>query len=550
MIEVELPDGSIAEFPDGTAPDVITDALKRQFQESQQSQDLRSDLSAMTQNPDTAAFNRQQYENLPGWQKPIVAASDVGQLTAKGAMNMFGISPEKVAATVRAPFTGRSYEDELRDQKAFTQRARDRAGSAATGAEVVGGATAGLGAARNGLTLLRGGVATAPGIGGVAARTGLMGIEGAGYGAANAFANDRDIAEGAMYGAAGGAGGNLISEAATSLLSKAAGAFNKKPVTPTKDELVALKDAAYDAADNAGVMFTPKAVDRIRSKVINDLTELGFDTALHPGATAALKRVQGLSGQNVTLKGLDAVRKVASNGYMPATERGAKANNLAVSKIIQAIDDVIAKPGSNDILMGDKAGMKALQEARKYASRVSKLETVENLVKRGNIQADRNITDTAVKSVKTQLSKINDPFGGWGRGFTKAEREAAAKAASYTPAQRALHGASVMNPFGGGKLTAAGHTGLAAYNLATGNLLGLGAQAIGAGVGAGFGKAGEHLANKSVRELTELIARGGILAPTTKNAVQKLAESKRDAIARGLLSYAILNSRREEAPAK
>jgi len=31
MIEVELPDGSIAEFPDGTAPDVIKGALQKRF---------------------------------------------------------------------------------------------------------------------------------------------------------------------------------------------------------------------------------------------------------------------------------------------------------------------------------------------------------------------------------------------------------------------------------------------------------------------------------------------------------------------------------------
>ena len=31
MIEVELPDGSIAEFPDGTAPDVMKDALQKKF---------------------------------------------------------------------------------------------------------------------------------------------------------------------------------------------------------------------------------------------------------------------------------------------------------------------------------------------------------------------------------------------------------------------------------------------------------------------------------------------------------------------------------------
>lgn len=503
--------------------------------ESQQSQELRSELSSMTQNPDTAAFNRQQYENLPGWQKPIVAASDVGQLTAKGAMNMFGISPEKVAATVRAPFTGRSYEDELRDQKAFTQRARDRAGSAATGAEVVGGATAGLGAARNGLTLLRGGVATAPGIGGVAARTGLMGIEGAGYGAANAFANDQDITEGAMYGAAGGAGGNLISEAATSLLSKAAGAFNKKPSIPGKDELIALKDAAYDVADRSGVVFTPNAVDRVGRKVVSDLTDIGFDPALQPGAAAALKRIRELGGQNVTLKGLDTIRKIASNGYIP----GNQSNNLAISKIIEAIDDVTTKPGAKDILMGDKGGLKALQEARKYASRVAKLEKVERAVQLAELRAGStgsggNVDNATRQNLRRLLEKP--------RGFTADEQAALTNVVKGTGGQNMLRLAGKLSPSGNGLMAALGIGGTM-VNPAIGalSLGGMGAKA-----------AADRMTQSNVKALTDIIAAGGSKSATqaAKNTVQKLAESKRDAIARGLLSYAILNSRREEAPAK
>lgn len=542
IFEVQGPDGSTYEID---APDEGTALSAFQSysspQESQQSQDLRSQLSDMTQNPDTADFERRRFDSLPTWQKPIVAASDMGQLAANGAT--FGFL-DKGVALARAPFTGRTYAEELEGQRALTQSARNRAGSAGAAAEIGGSVGTGLGLAGRGATLAgRFGSAGMEGAKGLLARAALMGVEGEGYSALSSAGYDSEYTPG--IGLAAGALGNVAAEGITKGVSKVAGAFNKKPVTPSKDELVALKDAAYDAADKAGVVFTPNAVDRIRSKVIIDLTEMGYDPALHPGAKAVLSRIQGLSGQNVTLKGLDTIRKVASNGFIP----GEKSNNLAVSKIIGAIDDVTSSPGAKDVLMGDKAGMKALQEARKYASRVAKMETAENLIKKGNIHADRNITDTRVKSVKEQLAKINDPFSGWGRGFNAAEKEAAAKAATYTPAQRALHGASVMNPFGGGKLSAAGHLGAAGVNIASGNLPGLALQAAGAGIGAGLGKAGEALANKSVKEFTDLIARGGILAPTTKNAVQRLAESKSDLIARGILGYA-LERARNQAPAQ
>jgi hypothetical protein len=53
--------------------------------ESDTSKNLRSELSAITQNPAKA-----QYDALPGWQKPLVAASDIVDLTANGLTMGFG----------------------------------------------------------------------------------------------------------------------------------------------------------------------------------------------------------------------------------------------------------------------------------------------------------------------------------------------------------------------------------------------------------------------------------------------------------------------------
>jgi hypothetical protein len=510
-----------------TVDDVRNFRASQPAPESQQSVDLRGELSAMTQNP-----ARGQYEMLPAWQKPIVAGSDILQTFANGATMGFG---DKAVAGARSFATGNDYASELAEARRQTTGARNRAGGAGLASEISGAIAAPVALAGKGLTLAgRGGTAAMTGAKGLAARSALMGAEGAGYGAVTAAGNDQDIGTGAMLGAASGVGGNILGEGISAGVGKVAGWFNKKPSPPMgMDKLAANKEAAYKLSEKAGVIIKPEGMKHLADKVEADLANFGYDPDLHPGAKVALKKITEKLGQNVTLKGLDTIRKTAGNAYI----QGNKSNNAAVSKIVQHIDDLIESNDPNLMAGLDTAvGTKALKIAREYAKRSFKMEKANNLILKGNQMADRNITDTRVKSVKSQLAKINDPFSSWGRGFTSAEKEAAAKASKYTPAQRALHGASVLNPFGGGKLSAAGHLAAGAANLATGNLPGLALQAAGGVAGAGFQKAGEALANKSVQEFVDLVARGGVPAPVVQNALQRLAHAKREAVSRALMA--------------
>jgi hypothetical protein len=510
-----------------TVDDVRNFRASQPATESQQSVDLRGELSAMTQNP-----ARGQYEMLPAWQKPIVAGSDILQTFANGATMGFG---DKAVAGARSLALGTEYGNELAEARRQTTGARNRAGGAGLASEISGAIAAPVALAGKGLTLAgRGGTAAMTGGKGLAARSALMGAEGAGYGAATAAGNDQDIGKGAAYGLAGGIGGNVLGEGIAKGVGKVAGMFNRKPSPPMgMDKLAANKEAAYKLSEKAGVIIKPEGMKHLADKVEAYLANFGYDPDLHPGAKVALKKITEKLGQNVTLKGLDTIRKTAGNAYV----QGNKSNNAAVSKIIQHIDELIESNDPNLMAGLDTAvGTKALKIAREYAKRSFKMEKANNLILKGNQMADRNITDTRVKSVKSQLAKINDPFSSWGRGFTAAEKEAAAKASKYTPAQRALHGASVLNPFGGGKLSAAGHLAAGAANLATGNLPGLALQAAGGVAGAGFQKAGEALANKSVQEFVDLVARGGVPAPVVQNALQRLAHAKREAVSRALMA--------------
>ena len=133
IFEIEGPDGSIYEIdaPDEQSAVSGFQQMIGGSQPSAAASEFAASASAATQNP-----ARGQYEALPAWQKPIVAASDIAQRTADGAMFGFG---DEIAAGIRAPFTGRSYADELADQERRSTGERNRAGAAAPVAEIAGG---------------------------------------------------------------------------------------------------------------------------------------------------------------------------------------------------------------------------------------------------------------------------------------------------------------------------------------------------------------------------------------------------------------------------
>jgi len=491
--------------------------------------------SGATQNPAKA-----QYDALPGWQKPIVAASDAVQLFGTGATFGFG---DKAVAGARSLLGDKSYEDELAEQRRLTEGARRRSGSAGLATELTGAVATPLAIAKKGLTLAGlGGTAGMTGLKGLGVRSALMGAEGAGYGALTAKGNDQDIGTGAMLGAAGGFGGNIVGEGISAGLDKIAGLFNKAPVRNTAAKLNAGKDAAYALSEKAGVIIKPQGLQKLHQKVVDEFTEFGFDPALQPRAAAVLARIEKDIGNNVTLKGLDTIRKVASNAYDPMN----KSNNALVSKVIKRIDQLIDSNDPNLMAGIDTAiGTKALKVAREFAHRARKLETVENLIVRGQRRGASNKSQNVEQATKRQIVSLLNKGA---RGFNPAEKAAAERALGYGRGERLLDAASGALPLG--RLSGLAHMSLGGANLATGNVLGLAAQGGSMVVGYAAKKAAESLAAKSVNEFVDLVARGGVPAPVVKNALQLLAKSKRDAVSRALMAVMVNRGSRAQTPAQ
>lgn len=334
----------------------------------------------------------------------------------------------------------------------------------------------------------------------------------------------RDVVGSAIIGAGVGGALPVVAKGASGAIDKVAGWFNPKAAAMGVDDLKAAATAAYDSAEQAGVAFNGDGVNSLRSNIIKDLTDHGFDPANEPGVMPIVKRLQDMGSGNVTLKGLDTLRKVASNGFVP----GNKSNNAAITQIIGRIDELVTKADPSHVLMGNaKAGAQALREARKFWASGRKLETVNELLDRAGLNAGSSGAGGNVENATRQQLKRLLTNPGLKRGLTADEQAAARKAVLGSKTQNALRLAGKLSPQGNGLMLAIGGAGTIAAP----------ATAIPAMI-AGYGakKTSEYLSRKSVGELVNLIAQGGDKStiPVIKNAVQLLAESKRVALARAL----------------
>ncbi len=458
--------------------------------------------------PRTPANVQAEFDAMPWYHKAAVAADDLVRSAANGAT--FGYA-DKLAGWANGTGT------EAERQK--SAEASMRGGSATTAAEIGGAIATPVLAAGVGASLPRM-AASVPGVTGTLARSGLAAVEGAGYGALNASGHDQDIGEGALMGAIFGAGGNAAGEAVATGTRKVAGAFNAKPKIPTMDELSTAARQAYDAADKAGVIFTPQATGRLQSEIVQTLTDAGFDPALQPGAAAVLRRLQDLQGQNVTLKGLDTLRKVAGGGFIP----GNKSNNAAVSAIVNRIDDLVGNTQAGEVLSGDAtAGAEALKTARDLWSRMSKANAVTEAAARGELNAAAAGSGANRENASHQVMKALRNNKSATRGFTPDEQAALMQAITGTPDQNALRLVGKLSP-----------TGIVSGALSSGAGYQMGGP-VGAVAAPAVGyfarKGAERMQDGFVQDLVDIIMAGGSKAATLTpaNAVQAAIDANRNA---------------------
>ncbi len=514
MIEAELFDGTVLEFPEGTPPEVVQNTVKTQTER------LRSAApQGQAAGPRDPATVQSEFDAMPWYRQLPQAADDIVRLGLDGAS--FGYM-DKLAGYLDG--TGAA------PQRALTEEARTRAGLAGTVADI-GGAILGPGKVLKAGGVLPSLAKGVTGTTGALGRAGLAGVEGAGYGVLSATGHDTDPIRGAVTGAAFGAAGQALGEAASGAVDKVAGAFNKKPQIPTYDEIKAAKTAAYDAADNSGVIFTPDAMTKLRDTVTSKLADMGYDPALQPGAATVLRRLEDFQGQNVTVKGLDTLRKVAGNGFDPMN----KGNNEAVRRIINSIDEAVSSPQTGDVLTGNaQVAAEAYPRARELYSRTAKADDVQAAVERAKLNAsssgsgmnEENTTRQALKSLLLH-NKSNR--------FTPDETEALKQAVFGTTDQNVVRWLGKLAPTGTVSTGMSGMTGAAVGSLFGSPFVGAAAAPV---IGLGARRVALETERKNVDKLMEIILSGGTRAgaEAPPNAVQEIVKEYKDPIMRAIFA--------------
>lgn len=392
-------------------------------------------------------------------------------------------------------------------QAELQRRREERSPVASTVGSIAGALGASAPLAAGGLSFLNGAKPA------VASMLGRGAAEGAAYGTAYGAGKGQGLEERGYNALSGGIAGGVTGGA----IGAAGGALAARGVraaAPSVDDLRAAGQAAYQQADQAGVIFTPSAVSRLKSAIGQKLVGIGYDPALQPGAAAVVKRIDDLAGQNVTLSGLDSLRKVASNGFIP----GNKSNNKAIGDIISSIDDLVTSPNAAEVLTGDAQGASsALKAAREMWSRLSKAERISDAVEKAELRAastgSGGNTDNAIRQNLRRI--LEKP-----RGFSPEELAALEKVVKGSPVQNALRLAGKLSPQGNGLMAALGIGGTMVNPMVgVASLGGMGAKA-----------AADAMTKGNVAVIDALIRNGGTpaqrpLTPIAQAIVQALTRA-------------------------
>jgi hypothetical protein len=196
-------------------------------------------------------------------------------------------------------------------------------------------------------------------------------------------------------------------------------------VIPTTAELKETAGKLYKFADDSGVSFRKNAFQSFATKTAAELRKEGVDPTLTPKAEAALRRLESVSDQPITISELERLRRVA---LISAMSTDAADRNFG-GQLIQKIDDFIENATPSQFRVQDPKALEALKEARQLWKQGKKSQILENIFNVAELRAETNFTQSgmeqALRSRLTNLA-VNEKLM---RSFSKTEQQAIRDAA-------------------------------------------------------------------------------------------------------------------------
>ncbi len=401
MIEVELPDGSIAEFPDGTPNDVIKGALQKRFGSPQQQPAAEAQAPKQERLPandvDAAKAARDDYYSrgiYAGSYNPLGPIAKSIDAFASGAQRapLFGWDDEAVAGL--KSLGGADYAKAQAQEDAKKTAIRQQNPIASTSGELAGGLATGGTIASTGATLAG---RSLPVIG----RTGGAALEGMVYGGLTGAgeAKPGDRTAGALVGGALGAvTGGLVSKAGDALASRAA---RKASVAsaPSIDDLTNSAQALYQQADQAGIVIKPQTTDRL----VNNMTFAAGrpNERLRPNTLGIIEDVQALKGQPLPLQRFHELRQeigLAMKNAQPQDER-------ALMNVKKVLDGFADNAGQSDVT-GNVAGFQTFKDANSVWAKRAKAQKIEDLFDLADVKSSKYSQSGMQNAIRDKASQL------------------------------------------------------------------------------------------------------------------------------------------------
>lgn len=325
--------------------------------------------------------------------------------------------------------------------------------------------------------------------------------QGAGTGAAYGFGSGEGGVDERLSSAAIGGSVGLAGAAAVRGITNAVGNRSARATIPSNDELRTLADAAYKAADDAGVVVAPEGIQRLGATIQTDLATLGYHPALQPRVGVVLGEIEKAAQGNVTFRSLDQMRRIAQSAAS-SLDNSEKAIGTA---IIGRIDDLMEDLPIQETVSGNpQAASEAYRTARDYWSRMRKSQTLDTAVQK----AERRVASTGSggnsdNAIRQNVRGILDNPK-TSRGLNETERAAAEKVVRGTFLQNRAREVGKLSPQGNGLMQAFGVAGAAAIPQ----------YAIPAMVAGAIGKqVADRATPRNVQALSEILRSGGQTAP-------------------------------------
>lgn len=411
MISVKLPDGSTAQFPDGTSPDVMKAAIRKKFPPTQQVAQPPAGLTPGSREyADWAAAEARAGRKLPQVSRTeptqnIGDAIAAGYTSALDAVPIAGPYLKGGVQNIKSAIYGVP-QQEIARQDTATEQANPVASTVGqvTGTVapfMVGGGIPGVSRAL-GMT------------GGLASRVGMGAASGYGISGADALARGKSLNEAASAANVGGLIGGAFPIAAKAVGAIKNGVGSALRGAAASEEPMAsqaMKDVAselFDSSRASGLRIAPEKYGQFAEGVVRKIANMGLDKTLHSDTWAALENMLGRRGKPMTLSELHIIRQIAQDASMGQLKRDASKAGIIVDEIDKFVNGLKSADASG--------GPNALLEGISLWAKASKTATLESAMERAG-----NAASGLENGLRNEFRKLlNNPRTA--RLFTTEER--------------------------------------------------------------------------------------------------------------------------------